>query len=478
MAPRHFILSFFLFAANAHAEPQWFVVQLDGAKVGHAQMERVAADGRTVDTTLIEIELQGADRPNRIALEQRFESAGDGAPLAWFTQLQTHDVLRQKTVTVDGTALDVHHNEQGIERNERVAMPAGITWPLAETTRLREALAQPGRVLAFKGFDTTGDRAVDVELSVGQKRVIDVLGRAIEATEVVRATRDGDNRSASTTWVDGDLHPVRVAMRVAGVQLDLVASSSDEAQAPNAPVDFMKRLFVRSPYRIPPLAATQRIRYVLAHDDPAFALPATGEQRARRKDDAVVLDVCAGCGDEPGIARAPAEALQSSEKIQSDAPEIVAAARTTDSYADPRRRMHALAGYVRSHMHGINGYLGEGSALQALRTGQGDCVTYALYLAALGRAAGIPTRIAGGMVYSDRLAGRGDVFVPHAWTQALIDGRWVSFDAATEGFDNVHVALVVGQADRAVFAEAMGRLATLKIRSVAQVAQRASVGAR
>lgn len=478
MAPRHLIFSFFLFTASAYAEPQWFVVQLDGAKVGHAQMQRETAAGRTIDTTLIDIELQGADRPNRIALEQRFESDAGGAPLGWFTQLQTHDVLRRKTVTVDDGTLDVHRNEQGIERRERIALPPGVTWPIVEAAQLREAFARPGSVLAFKGFDTTDDHLVDVELRVGEKRAIDALGHAVEATEVVRTTRNGESRSASTTWLDGDLRPIRVAMRVAGVQLDLVAASREEALAPNATVDFMKRLFVRSPYRIPPLAATQRIRYVLAHDDPAFALPATGEQRAHRKDDAVVLDVCGNCGDEPPIARVPAEALQPSDRIQSDAPEIVAGANTVANIADPRRRMHALAGYVRSHMQGTNGYLGEGSALQAARTGQGDCVTYALYLAALGRAAGIPTRIAGGMVYSDRLAGRGDVFVPHAWTQALIDGRWVSFDAATEGFDSVHVALVVGQGDRAAFANAMGRLATLKLRSVAQVAQRAPGGAR
>ena len=467
-----------LTATSAHAEPQWFTVLLDGDKVGQAQMQRETRDGRTIDTSLVEIELQGADRPNRIALEQRFESAANGAPLAYFTQVQTHDVLRQKTATIDGDTVALHHNEQGIERHERLAVPTGVTWPLAETALLRDTIAQPGRTVAFKGFDTTDGKAVDVELRIGARRSVDHGGGVVDAVEVVRTTFDNGRRSVSTSWLDDNLHPLRVEMRVAGVRLDLVAASSEQAQAPNRPVDFMKRLFVRSPYRIPPAALSQQIRYTLVHDDGAFDVPSTGEQRVRRKGDAVTLDICATCGDESPVAQAPPETLQPSAHIQSDAPEFVDAARAVGDIAEPRRRMLALADYVRRHMHGVNGYLGDSSALQAARSGQGDCVAYALYLAALGRAAGIPTRIAGGMVYSQRFAGRGDVFSPHAWTQALIDGRWISFDAATEGFDSAHVALVVGQGDRATFAEAMGRLAALQIRSIAQVAQRAASAAR
>lgn len=465
-------------AASASAEPQWFAVRIDGDKVGHAQMRRDIVDGRTVDTSLIEIELQGADRPNRVALEQRFESGAGGAPLAYSMQLRTHDVARSKTATIDGGAIDVHVDEQGIERHERLALPAGVTWPLAEAALLREAIAQPGRTIAFKGFDTVDGKAVDVELRVGERRAVEAVDRTVDAIEVTRTTIDGDRRTTSTSWLDDDLHPLRVEMRVAGVALDLVAGTRDAAMAPNRSVDFIKRLFVRSPYRIPPTAQSQRIRYVLAHADGPFDAPSTGEQRVRAHGDAVTLDICATCGDEPRVDVAPPETLASNARIESDAPEFAEAVRVVGTIADPRRHMLALEDYARRHLVGINGFLGAGSALAAARSGEGDCVAYALYLAALGRAAGIPTRVAGGMVYSQRYVGRGDVFVPHAWTQALIDGRWVSFDAATAGFDATHVALVVGQGDRTAFAAAMGRLAKLQIRSIAQVAQRAPTGAR
>jgi hypothetical protein len=464
--------------ASASAEPQWFVVSIDGAKVGHAHMQRDVASERTIDTTKIEIELQGADRPNRIALEQHFESRADGAPLAYSFALRTHDVARRKTATIDGDAIVLDIDEQGVERRERRTLPPDVTWPLAEAVLLRDAIAQAGRTLSLTGFDTNDDAPVPVELRIGEQRAIEIGGRSVVATEVSRSTLRGDTRSTTTSWLDDDLRPLRVDMRVAGVALELVAATREAALAPNRPVDFIKRLFVRSPYRIPPSAQAQRIRYVLTHADGALDVPTTGEQRVRRKGDSITVDVCATCGDEPRTDAAPTETVQPNARIESDAPEFAEVARTVAAIADPRRRMHALEDYARRHVTGINGFLGAGSALAAARSGQGDCVAFALYLAALGRASGIPTRVAGGMVYSQRYAGRGDVFVPHAWTQALIDGRWVSFDAATPGFDATHVALVVGQGERTAFAEGMGKLAKLEIRSIAQVAQRADTVAR
>ena len=45
------------------------------------------------------------------------------------------------------------------------------------------------------------------------------------------------------------------------------------------------------------------------------------------------------------------------------------------------------------------------------------------------RAEGIPARVATGLIYVDSFAGATNVFGWHMWTQALIDGAWVDFDA-------------------------------------------------
>jgi hypothetical protein len=82
-------------------------------------------------------------------------------------------------------------------------------------------------------------------------------------------------------------------------------------------------------------------------------------------------------------------------------------------------------------------------------------------LAALGRSAGIPTKVASGLVYSrESYHGVANAFMPHSWTLAYVDGRWRSFDLALDVFDSTHIALTVGDGDsRSILAA--GQLASL-----------------
>ena len=84
--------------------------------------------------------------------------------------------------------------------------------------------------------------------------------------------------------------------------------------------------------------------------------------------------------------------------------------------------------------------LGYGSALEALKSRRGDCTEYAVLLAAMGRAAGIPTRVVSGLVYARNFEGQNYVFVPHVWVHAWTGAGWESFDAALGRFDSTHLA--------------------------------------
>jgi transglutaminase-like putative cysteine protease len=85
------------------------------------------------------------------------------------------------------------------------------------------------------------------------------------------------------------------------------------------------------------------------------------------------------------------------------------------------------------------------SALEVLRTRVGDCNEHAMLLAALLRAAGVPSKISIGLVYTR------DKFFYHAWNEAYI-GRWITLDATLNQMpaDATHVKLVEGNLDRQV----------------------------
>ena len=83
------------------------------------------------------------------------------------------------------------------------------------------------------------------------------------------------------------------------------------------------------------------------------------------------------------------------------------------------------------------------NALGTLEARAGDCNEHAVLLAALARAAGIPTKVSVGLVYT---RGR---FYYHAWNELFI-GRWITADALMGQMpaDVTHVKFVEGDLDR------------------------------
>jgi len=98
--------------------------------------------------------------------------------------------------------------------------------------------------------------------------------------------------------------------------------------------------------------------------------------------------------------------------------------------------------------------MGMPSALDVLASRQGDCNEHAVLMAALCRAAGIPARVAAGIVY---MRGR---FYYHAWNELYLN-EWVPVDATLGQFpaDVTHVKFVQGDMeDQLMVLNLIGRL--------------------
>ena len=132
----------------------------------------------------------------------------------------------------------------------------------------------------------------------------------------------------------------------------------------------------------------------------------------------------------------------------------------------PRERMQQLEATVSAYIRTKDLSVGYASALETVRTRSGDCTEHALLLAALARADGIPARVLTGFAYVNQFGSEQRVFVPHAWTQAYVDGRWQSFDAALNGFSAGHIALGVGDGDPSRFHAGMSLLGELEVQSL------------
>lgn len=83
------------------------------------------------------------------------------------------------------------------------------------------------------------------------------------------------------------------------------------------------------------------------------------------------------------------------------------------------------------------------SAAEVLRVRRGDCNEHSALFTAMARAAGIPTKICLGIVYSK------DMFYYHAWPAVYVNGRWRAVDPTfgQQVADATHIKLLEGGHD-------------------------------
>lgn len=152
------------------------------------------------------------------------------------------------------------------------------------------------------------------------------------------------------------------------------------------------------------------------------------------------------------------EFLQPSAMLQCDDPEIVRTAKATVKGATgalqaARKLEHYVFRSIRKKDYGT-GFV---SASEVQKTRAGDCTEHSVWLAALLRAVGIPSKLATGLTLSRH------GFSHHMWTEAWV-GRWVALDATTcaPSVDPCHIEL----ADTALAGAGVGEkvLASMQLR--------------
>ncbi len=163
----------------------------------------------------------------------------------------------------------------------------------------------------------------------------------------------------------------------------------------------------------------------------------------------------AGAGLPLPVSDAPPGTLAAEALVQADHPRIRAAARAAVGEAkDTVAAAERLRRWVHQRLD-QQPVVGVPSALETLRTNVGDCNEHATLFAALGRAVGVPTRVAVGLVYRE---GR---FGYHAWNEVLTGDGWLSVDPTWDQMpaDVGHLRVVSGGLDRQVeLLQVMGRL--------------------
>jgi hypothetical protein len=457
-----------LLAQARPAEQQWYSVLLDGRKIGSFESSRHVADGRVSTQQRLDIAFDRAGTPITMSSSESSEETVDGKPLGFASSARLSGNETRIEGRIDGDRMRLRINNDGHWQEREADWPRGAL--LAEGLRLASLRVplEKGREHRELSFQPSSLDAIEVTSTVGKRERVSLPGGSKSLHRVDQVFAFAGTPVRNTAWVDEDRDVHKLTMPAIGVELTLLACDKACASAPNQSSDVFERTLMPAPRALQRDELLGSLRYTISprdHDAP-MNIPDTSEQHVRRSGDNLIVEVNrdarSGVGGSPEAADYAAN-----DWLQSTAPEIVALAQeATRGVEGDERRMLAMESFVRGFITDKNLGVGYASALQVARKPEGDCTEHAVLLAAMGRALGMATRVVDGLAYTDGFAGARNVFVPHAWTQAWIDGRWQSFDAALAGFDAGHIAFSSGDGDPWRFYQGLDLLGRTRLERV------------
>ncbi|HEY0231485.1 MAG TPA: transglutaminase-like domain-containing protein [Dokdonella sp.] len=464
-------------APLARATPpqdQWFTVLLDGRKIGSFESKREAVGETVVTTQKLDLVLDRAGIRVALGSSESSTETTQGKPLGFrsVSQLSGSESVTEGAVRGDAIQISARNGGADETQSRQMAWPKGALLP--EGLRLagiRAGLKAGTRYQALS-FQPSSLDAAEVTSVVQAKEDVDLPTGRRNLTLVEQTIAYPGAPMKTRAWLDEDQTIYKLTMPVMGVELTLLACERACATAPNQESDVFERTLMPSPRALAPSELAGTMRYTLTAREHGLPLnlPDTDEQRVMRKGDHVEVTIqrSAAARSEKKPDKAD---FAPNDWLQSDAPEVRSLAeRAAGITGTPRERMLRIETFVRGFIRNKTLGVGYASALEVARKPEGDCTEHAVLVAALGRSIGIATRVVDGLAYAPGFAGKNQVFVPHAWAQAWVDGRWQSFDAALMGFDAGHIALSVGDGDPWRFYAGLDLLGRIDLRKAEAVA--------
>lgn len=231
---------------------------------------------------------------------------------------------------------------------------------------------------------------------------------------------------SSTTWLDAEGRSRRSVQASPFGEIEMELTTKERALAgastgAELPAESYERSLVHSNIRLPYERQIERLRVRITHKNPALGWPEFSDDRQTvisKSKDEIVLEV-----------RRDPKAPQSSPAAEFSAPNALfqsddrAVASIANEVAPLGKEIFALRDWTSRNMRFDPG-IAVAPASEVVRNRAGTCFGYSVLLGSLARAAGMPSRMKMGFVYT------GGIWGGHAWVEAYRDGEWVAVDAA------------------------------------------------
>jgi transglutaminase-like putative cysteine protease len=433
--------------AQYGSSAQWKGIYYRGEKIGFSVGQTIARDGgyQLIEDGRLQLNLLGATSAVRLHSEANLDSSF--AVRDFLVSLDPGSGPTQIRGTLEGRRLSLTITTRAGERKDERDLPEPPSLPFSFARRLAALGLESGQTHKISVFDPITLSNSEMQMLVEAREVVEAAGRPVPAFRV--QTRFAG--IIGTSWITDTGEVVR---EESPMGLMVVRETAERAQALAIPgkvqSDLLQAAAIvpRDAKRIDDSTAVDRLQVRLLGTSgfPPDDLQGAGQTVSRD-----VFDIRDARTLLPGPLDPEApNFLRPEPFIESDAPEIRAeSAKALEAHRDrdPRARAERLL----RHVHALiekKPTLSLPSALEVLRTRVGDCNEHTTLYVALARAAGIPARIATGLVH---LHG---AFYYHAWAEVYVisnaGGLWLPVDPTLNQFpaDATHLRLARGGLDR------------------------------
>jgi hypothetical protein len=427
-----------LYASAAFADKllydQWMEIEMNGHKIGFSHQQAVSTDsGYSLNSkSVMKLEVSGST--TEISGSQTSFLDKSYRPLR-FTYMQKQ-LNHQQFIdgVVEGKKLNVTVKSAGNVTKKTVDFGDQVFIADAMGFLLGQKKLEEGKKLSYRVFVEPLLAYETITAEIGKKMEMEISGK--KETVVPVTMRFKNFLTVSYISTNG-----RIVREIS--PMGFVSQEVDEARAVSFPAGAMSFTSLLSysliplekPLDNPAQITAMRLRVsglaskglVPRDDRQSF----TKEEKLTSKDsDAVSMELSIVKNAEARVKRLgrPADAkkfareLAPSVEAQSNDPEIIKqAAKIVGDENDVYRAAVKINKWVNGHVE--KKYIDTFSAVDTLKSLEGECQAHTNLFVALARASGIPARTVAGIVYAEDFKG----FLYHAWPEVYA-GEWIAMD--------------------------------------------------
>ncbi|HVJ81613.1 MAG TPA: transglutaminase-like domain-containing protein [Planctomycetia bacterium] len=445
---RAFVVALLATGAAAGQRPQlretWEAMYLGPQKVGYSRIveDRVDADGSTVVRVDNTSSITMTRFNDTIKMEMRsttFELPDGRLYAVNATVKQPAD--DQETIGRLGSdgRFVLTLNTKGKKQEQTVEWSGDVLGPAAIERLVKEKPLAKGEVRTAKTFLPAINQVAAVTVRGLGRQETELLDKKKKELVAVRIEQEFGAGAAkqklppTDVWLDEKGEAVKSelpfvgAIKIVSYRTTKAEAMGEAASGPSVDFGFETLVKLSEPIKDARKAKAIEYKLELGDEDAVAAIIDRDYQRVIKREGNAVYVRLLKRTPEPGAK--PGAASEEFGKpngfIQSDDPDIVKIANeVAGPEPDPWKKCQRLEKWVRENMARSDFTVGFSTAADAMKSRRGDCTEHGVLLAALCRAAGVPARVAMGLVYVDSLK----AFGFHMWTEVNFGDQWYALD--------------------------------------------------